>query len=61
MCCPAGGRWQVETSPFIDQLKKVELPDGNARLWNPDLAPYDHKVVSTQRLETQRSGDFIPT
>jgi len=42
---PGGGPVAVKASPFIDQLKKVELPDGNARLWNPDLAPYDHKVV----------------
>lgn len=25
---------------FIDRLKPVRLPDGQARLWNPDLKPY---------------------
>ncbi len=25
---------------FIDRLKPVQLPDGNSRLWNPDLTPY---------------------
>jgi len=41
---PGGTPVAVKVSPFIDQLKKVELPDGKTRLWNPDLSPYDHKV-----------------
>lgn len=42
---PGGGPVAVKASPFIDQLKQVELPDGNTGLWNPDLDPYDHKVA----------------
>ncbi|MVV51437.1 hypothetical protein EJA72_24810 [Pseudomonas sp. PB120] len=42
---PAGAAASVKPSAFIDQLKKVELPDGKTRLWKPDLAPYAHDVV----------------
>lgn len=41
---PGGKPVAVKASPFLDQLNKVELPDGKTRLWNPDLGPYDHKV-----------------
>jgi hypothetical protein len=31
---------RVKLSPFFEGLKPVRLPDGQTRLWNPDLAPY---------------------
>ncbi|WP_455883861.1 dermonecrotic toxin domain-containing protein [Pseudomonas putida] len=33
-------------SPFVEGLRPVQLPDGQTRLWNPDLAPYAHTDVS---------------
>ncbi|WP_455826527.1 dermonecrotic toxin domain-containing protein [Pseudomonas graminis] len=30
---------------FIDALKPVERPDGQARLWHPDLTPYDQGAL----------------
>ncbi|KTB67868.1 hypothetical protein AO066_27670 [Pseudomonas fluorescens] len=29
-------------SPFIEQLKAVQLPGGKTRLWKPDLSAYEH-------------------
>ncbi|MBC3244749.1 leucine-rich repeat domain-containing protein [Pseudomonas lurida] len=34
----------VESVQFFDRLKPVTLPDGKARLWKPDLAPYAHEI-----------------
>lgn len=31
-----------ELLQFIDRLKPVTLPNGNRRLWHPDLTPYRH-------------------
>ncbi|WP_421552429.1 NEL-type E3 ubiquitin ligase domain-containing protein [Pseudomonas yamanorum] len=31
-------------SPFIEGLKAVKLPSGEARLWKPDLAPYAQEI-----------------
>ncbi|EJM84502.1 hypothetical protein PMI34_04500 [Pseudomonas sp. GM74] len=31
----------AKLSPFFEGLKPVQLADGRARLWNPDLAPYE--------------------
>ncbi|MHC8289216.1 dermonecrotic toxin domain-containing protein [Pseudomonas sp. XS1P51] len=42
---PGGAPAPLKASPFIDGLKKVELPDGKNRLWNPDLNPYEHQVT----------------
>jgi hypothetical protein len=53
---PGGKLVAVKASPFIDQLKKVELPDGKTRLWNPDLSPYDHKVSLPKDSEPNERG-----
>jgi hypothetical protein len=31
---------RAKLSPFFESLKPVQLPDGQTRLWNPDLSPY---------------------
>jgi hypothetical protein len=41
---PAGVRAPLTSNPLIDSLKPVELPNGKTRLWNPDLAAYEHPV-----------------
>jgi hypothetical protein len=32
---------RTKLSPFFEGLKPVQFPDGETRLWNPDLAPYE--------------------
>ena len=34
----------VTSVKFFDSLKPVTLPDGKARLWQPDLEPYAHDI-----------------
>lgn len=42
---PTGLPTPVKPSPFVDRLKAVELPNGKASLWNPDLAPYERRLT----------------
>ena len=34
--------FHVAASPFIENLKSVQLPSGKTRLWKPDLSAYEH-------------------
>ncbi|WP_339545509.1 NEL-type E3 ubiquitin ligase domain-containing protein [Pseudomonas sp. RA_35y_Pfl2_P32] len=34
------GSVRLKLSPFVENLKPITLPDGQRRLWNPDLSPY---------------------
>ncbi|MDR9752217.1 NEL-type E3 ubiquitin ligase domain-containing protein [Pseudomonas sp. SZMC_28357] len=34
----------IKASPFFDSLKEVQLPDGSASLWKPDLGPYERPL-----------------
>lgn len=34
----------VAVSPVIEKLSAVTLPGGKQRLWQPDLAPYEHSI-----------------
>lgn len=36
---------QAKLSPFFEGLKPVQLANGEARLWNPDLSPYQRTDV----------------
>lgn len=55
----------AETVQFFDRLKPVTLPDGKARLWKPDLAPYAHEIQlpthSQQPLQGLHPHSGIPT
>ncbi|RQO59108.1 DUF6543 domain-containing protein [Pseudomonas sp. KBW05] len=42
-------------SPFIESLKSVQLPNGETRLWKPQLSGYEH----TSPLPTARSTDEL--
>lgn len=53
---PGGKPVAVKASPFIDQLKKVELPDGKTRLWNPDLRPYEQNVSLSKDSKPNERG-----
>ncbi|HEX4549704.1 NEL-type E3 ubiquitin ligase domain-containing protein [Pseudomonas sp.] len=44
---------QLNPEPVIEALKPVQLPDGQTRLWKPDLRPY----VSDVRLPTTSRPD----
>ncbi|EJM18327.1 hypothetical protein PMI21_02174 [Pseudomonas sp. GM18] len=53
---PSGAAASVKPSAFIDRLKKVELPDGKTRLWNPDLSPYAHDVALPNEAKPNELG-----
>ena len=53
---PAGAAASVKPSAFIDQLKKVELPDGKMRLWKPDLSPYAHEMALPEGAKPSERG-----
>ncbi|MHC8389969.1 dermonecrotic toxin domain-containing protein [Pseudomonas sp. MDT2-39-1] len=55
---PSGAAASVKPSAFIDQLKKVERPDGKTRLWNPDLSPYAHDVALPNEAKPNELGLF---
>jgi hypothetical protein len=44
---------QAKLSPFFEGLKPVQLANGGARLWNPDLSPY-------QRTDVELPADARP-
>ncbi|WP_353853258.1 DUF6543 domain-containing protein [Pseudomonas sp. BCRC 81390] len=46
----------VETPSFIEELEDVEMPDGQVRLWKPDLAPYRCNEVLPENLEANSLG-----
>ncbi|WP_336355357.1 dermonecrotic toxin domain-containing protein [Pseudomonas granadensis] len=39
------GAFKVKLSPLVDDMKQVQLPDGKASLWHPDLGPYEQKSL----------------
>ncbi len=49
-------RIPVETPSFIEELDHVEMPDGQVRLWKPDLTPYRHSDVLPQELVPDALG-----
>lgn len=46
----------VETPSFIEELKPVEMPYGETRLWYPDLAPFAHDIVLPAGLVPDELG-----
>ncbi len=53
---PALEKITVETPSFIEELKEVELPSGETRLWKPDLAPFVHDTVLPEGLKPDEFG-----
>lgn len=49
-------RIPVETPSFIEELEDVETPDGQTRLWKPDLAPYQSPEVLPDDLVPDELG-----
>lgn len=46
----------IKPSPFVDNLKPVSMPDDSTRLWNPDLAPYEHRITLPETLSPDELG-----
>ncbi|POA18677.1 hypothetical protein C1886_15750 [Pseudomonas sp. FW300-N1A1] len=46
----------LKRSPFFDTLKQVTLPNGETRLWKPDLKPYEHRETLPQGLKPDELG-----
>lgn len=53
---PALERIPVETPSFIEELETVELPNGETRLWKPDLTPFAHDIVLPAGLTPDEFG-----
>jgi hypothetical protein len=53
---PAVEHIPVETPSFIEELKPVEMPNGEKRLWHPDLAPFAHDTVLPAGLKPDEFG-----
>ena len=53
---PEVERIPVETPSFIEELEPVETPDGQTRLWKPDLTPYESQVALPDNLEPDETG-----
>ncbi|MFJ2363141.1 NEL-type E3 ubiquitin ligase domain-containing protein [Pseudomonas sp. NPDC087697] len=45
-------------SPFIEGLKPIKLPNGNTRLWKPDLEPYRFKGRLPENLTPIEPGVY---
>lgn len=52
---PSGGVTPIKVSPFVEGLKPVEV-GGKSRLWNPDLAPYEHRGPLPEGLKPNDLG-----
>ena len=57
----------VSVSPFVEELELVQLPQGQTRLWKPDLTPFEHGVEldtsSTPNnlgLHTHQGKTYLP-
>lgn len=55
---PALEKMTVETPSFIEDLTQVELPNGETRLWKPDLAPFAHDIVLPEGLKPDEFGIY---
>ena len=46
----------IHSSPKVDNLRPVERPNGQARLWHPDLAPYAREVPLVNGAQPDEQG-----
>lgn len=40
---------RLKLSPFVEGMKPVTLPDGQTRLWHPDLTPYQQPDLAVKK------------
>ncbi|WP_148057489.1 DUF6543 domain-containing protein, partial [Pseudomonas brassicacearum] len=63
-----GARVRLKLSPLSEGMKPVTLPNGEPRLWNPDLKPYEWPDVQlsqdsrpdAQGLHAHEGEDVLP-
>lgn len=55
---PAAETLTVETPSFIEEMKEVELPNGETRLWKPDIRPFAHDAVLPAGLKPDVYGVY---
>ncbi len=55
---PAIEHTPVEMPSFIEELDAVNMPDGEPRLWKPDLAPFGHDIVLPGDLRPNAFGVY---
>lgn len=55
----AGHLPAVEVPEIVRNLERVEMPDGQAKLWKPDLKPFAHDIILPSGLKADASG-LIP-
>ncbi|MEE1887629.1 NEL-type E3 ubiquitin ligase domain-containing protein [Pseudomonas carassii] len=53
---PAIEKITVETPSFVEELEPVRRPDGEVRLWSPDLKPFAHDIVLPAGLKADEFG-----
>jgi Leucine-rich repeat (LRR) protein len=46
----------VKPEPVVESLEPVTLPNGESRLWKPDLSAYEHDVVLNRNSVPDASG-----
>ena len=46
-------------SSFVEQMKVVQVRDGQSRLWHPDLAPYEQSLALETDARPQANGLYL--
>lgn len=54
----AGKAPVIQVSKWVDGMVPVKLPNGEARLWKPDLTPYRSEVVLPPSLRPNAQGQY---
>ena len=49
----------IQSSTFVGEMVPVKCHDGRVRLWKPDLAPFEPKVVLPGGIKSTAEGLFI--
>ncbi|WP_166366149.1 leucine-rich repeat domain-containing protein [Pseudomonas akapageensis] len=49
----------LKPSAFVEGLERVELPDGQARLWKPDLREYRQVIELPATLQPNARGQYV--
>ena len=55
---PAIEHTPVEMPSFIEELDSISMPDGEPRLWKPDLGPFGHDVILPGNLRPNEFGVY---
>lgn len=48
----------VKGSSFVGKMVPIKLPNGETRLWSPDLTPFAHDIVPPQGAQLSGEGVF---